>query len=322
MNDHSDERQQQLLRCLVDIYSGQNITLTPVSGDASFRRYFRFRADDTSLIAVDAPPVLENSQPFVDVTQLLLKNKLPVPEIYHAWMEHGFFIIQDFGDQLLLESLNDKTANRLYKIAMRSLVKMQTINTHTLPPYNSELLQREMELFSNWYLAKHQGLAIDDAALAILSSTYSLLERNALEQPQVFVHRDYHSRNLMILNADTLGIIDFQDAVHGPITYDLVSLLRDCYIAWPQEQIDQWMAEFYTRLAQPQKFSQQQFRRWFDLMGMQRHLKAIGIFCRLNYRDGKPAYINDIPRTLNYVMQISARYDELKPFHSFIQSVN
>lgn len=321
MNDYSDERQQQLLRCLVDIYSGQNITLAPVSGDASFRRYFRFRADDTSLIAVDAPPALENNQPFVDATQLLLKNKLPVPEIYHVSMEHGFFVIQDFGDQLLLDCLNEKSADALYKIAMHLLLEMQKICPQTLPPYGSELLQREMGLFSDWYLAKHKGLAIDDATLAILSSTYSLLESNALEQPQVFVHRDYHSRNLMVLDADTLGIIDFQDAVHGPITYDLVSLFRDCYIAWPQEKIDQWVAEFYSRLPKPQEFNEQRFRRWFDLMGIQRHLKATGIFCRLNYRDGKPAYINDIPRTLNYVLQVSSQYDELKPFHSFMQTV-
>ena len=322
MNDHSDERQQQLLNWLVDIYSGQNITLAAVSGDASFRRYFRFPISDTSMIAVDAPPALENSQPFVDVTQLLLKNKLPVPEIYHASMEHGFFVIQDFGDQLLLNSLNNDSADHLYKIATSALLKIQKINPQSLPPYDSELLQREMALFSDWYLAKHLGISIDDATLKILTETYALLENNALEQPRVFVHRDFHSRNLMILDPDTLGIIDFQDAVNGPITYDLVSLFRDCYIAWPQEKIDQWITEYYLHLPKPREFSEQQFRRWFDLMGMQRHLKATGIFCRLNYRDDKAAYIDDIPRTLNYVMQISGRYEELKPIRLFLENVN
>lgn len=321
MNDHSDERQQQLLHWLVDIYSGQNITLAPVSGDASFRRYFRFYINDAALIAVDAPPTQENSQPFVDVTRQLLQNRITVPEIYHASLQQGFFVLQDFGDQLLLNALNTESADELYAIAFDSLAKIQTIDAHGLPPYDSELLQREMGLFTDWYLVKHKNISIDATTQATLSSTYALLENNALEQPQVFVHRDYHSRNLMLLDDNTLGIIDFQDAVHGPITYDLVSLLRDCYIAWPQEKIDQWITEYYLRIPEPRKFNEQKFRRWFDLMGIQRHLKASGIFCRLNYRDGKAAYLNDIPRTLNYVMQVSARYAELKPFHSFLQTV-
>ena len=321
MNDHSDERQQQLLHWLVDIYSGQNITLAPVSGDASFRRYFRFYINDAALIAVDAPPALENNQPFVDVTEQLLKHRVTVPEIYHASLQHGFFVLQDFGDQLLLDVLNEKSADDLYAIAFDSLAKIQTIDAHSLPAYDSALLQREMELFSDWYLVKHKGINIDAATRATLSSTYALLENNALEQAQVFVHRDYHSRNLMLLDDNSLGIIDFQDAVRGPITYDLVSLLRDCYIAWPQEKIAQWLKKYYVRIPEPRDFDEQQFQRWFDLMGIQRHLKASGIFCRLNYRDGKPAYLNDIPRTLNYVMQVSSQYDELKPFHSFLQTI-
>ena len=319
MNDSSDERQQQLLHCLVDIYKGQNITLTPVSGDASFRRYFRFYCDDLPLIAVDAPPTLENSQPFVAVTELLLQHQITVPKILHASMEQGFFVLQDFGDRLLLDALSENTADALYSVALQSLLAMQKISPQTLPPYDSALLQREMGLFSDWFLTKHMGLVIDDNTQAMLASTYNFLEDNALQQPQVFVHRDYHSRNLMLLENNTLGIIDFQDAVHGPITYDLVSLLRDCYIAWPQGKIDQWVAQYYSCLPKDRPYDLQQFRRWFDLMGVQRHLKATGIFCRLNYRDGKPAYLNDIPRTLNYVIQVSARYDELQSFHSFLQ---
>lgn len=321
MNNHSDERQQQLLHWLVDIYSGQNITLAPVSGDASFRRYFRFYNNSAALIAVDAPPALENSRPFVEVTRQLLKNGVNVPEIFHASLEQGFFVLQDFGDQLLLDALNEKSADDLYTIAFAALAKIQTLEARKLPPYDSALLQREMALFSDWYLAKHKNISIDATTQATLSSTYTLLENNALAQPQVFVHRDYHSRNLMLLADNTLGIIDFQDAVNGPVTYDLVSLLRDCYIDWPQEKIDQWVAQFYSCLPEDRQYDLQQFRRWFDLMGVQRHLKASGIFCRLNYRDGKPDYLNDIPRTLNYVMQVSARYDELKPFQSLLRTI-
>ena len=321
MNNSSDKRQQQLLHWLIDIYSGQKITLAPVSGDASFRRYFRFHCDGTTLIAVDAPPTLENNQPFVAVTKLLLQHQLTVPKIFHASMEHGFFVLQDFGNRLLLDALNENTADNLYSVALQSLATMQSISPQSLPAYDSKLLQREMHLFSDWYLGKHLGVNLDNDIRSMLTSTYTLLEDNALQQPQVFVHRDYHSRNLMLLDDNALGIIDFQDAVHGPITYDLVSLLRDCYIEWRQDKIDQWVEDFRSSSPQVRACDKNLFHRWFDLMGIQRHLKATGIFCRLNYRDGKPTYLNDIPRTLNYVIQVSARYDELQAFNSFLQQL-
>ena len=179
-----------------------------------------------------------------------------------------------------------------------------------------------MSLFSDWYLKKHKQIKLDENKAELLTTTYSILEKSALEQPKVFVHRDYHSRNLMLLPDNKLGIIDYQDAVQGPITYDLVSLLRDCYISWPQEKIDQWIKQFHSLLSNNHDLNLQQFQRYFDLMGVQRHLKAIGIFCRLKYRDDKHSYIDDIPRTLNYVMQVSANYDELKSFHTFLQSVH
>lgn len=322
MNDHPDDRQQQLLLWLQGIYCGQNITLAPVSGDASFRRYFRFSSGGSNLIAVDAPPAQEDNLSFVEVSELLLQHRINVPRIYHAAPEHGFFVLQDFGDRLLLDALNEQTSDILYSTALQTLAEIQKINPQCLPVYDSELLQSEMGLFTDWYLARHRGIDIGDKLQATLSSTYHILQDNALQQPQVFVHRDYHSRNLMLLDDGTLGIIDFQDAVCGPFTYDLVSLLRDCYIAWPQEKIDHWLAKYYSQLPGDQQHDLQQFKRWFDLMGVQRHLKASGIFCRLNYRDGKSAYLNDIPRTLNYVIQVCARYDELKPFYSFLQSVN
>lgn len=328
MNLPSDQRVQKLQQWLDKHYAVYENSFTPVSGDASFRRYFRFIAKNTygedrvSLIAVDAPPELENSQPFIDVAKLLLKNKLPVPKIYQSSIEQGYFVIEDFGDQLLLDALNKTSADYLYGLAISYLLKIQLIKPDTLPLYDSALLQNEMHLFSDWYLEKHYGIVIDDDTRSMLKKTYSFLESNALEQPQVFVHRDYHSRNLMILGADKVGIIDFQDAVTGPISYDLVSLLRDCYIDWPQTKINQWIGEYYSCLPKRYAFTEQQFRRWFDLMGVQRHLKAIGIFSRLKYRDGKDSYINDIPRTLNYVMQVGEQYDELKALHSFLRTIH
>ena len=330
MNNVLHTRQEQLLRWLYDRYSTQDITLTPVSGDASFRRYFRFVVNNESHVAVDSPPDRENNQPFVDITQMLASNGVCVPQIEHQSLANGFFVISDFGDRLLLNELNDDNADELYQSAFKALLQIQTTNADSVPPYDNTLLQREMNLFTEWYLQKHKQITISKKIEELLATTYLMLEQSALEQPKVFVHRDYHSRNLMLLPDNTLGIIDYQDAVKGPITYDLVSLLRDCYISWPQEKIDRWLKEFYIRMyedrdsqpAQDFTFSLQQFRRWFDLMGVQRHLKAIGIFCRLKYRDDKHSYVDDIPRTLNYVMQVSAGYDELKPLHAFLQSVH
>ena len=322
MNKPLDTRQEQLLCWLYDRYSTQNITLTPVSGDASFRRYFRFCINNESSVAVDSPPDRENNQPFIDITQLLISNGICVPQIKHQSLTAGFFVISDFGDRLLLNELASDNANMLYQLAFDTLLQIQQTGTESIPPYDSALLQREMSLFTDWYLRKHKQIAFDNEIEKLLTTTYSLLEQSALDQPTVFVHRDYHSRNLMLLPDNKLGIIDYQDAVKGPITYDLVSLLRDCYISWPQEKIDQWVKQFYSQLSNNHDFNLQQFQHYFDLMGVQRHLKAIGIFCRLKYRDDKHTYVDDIPRTLDYVMQISAKHDELKPFHSFLQSVH
>jgi aminoglycoside/choline kinase family phosphotransferase len=320
MNHTTDKRSQLLQAWIHSLFDVVENSFTSVSGDASFRRYFRFIAknemgiDQLSLIAVDAPPQQEDSQRFIDMALLLTDNKLPAPKIYVASSD-GFYVQQDFGDQLLHGCLNQNSADPLYDIAMNHIATMQQLPAVNLPVYDSKLLRREMGLFTDWYLAKHLNVTLTANDQDMLRSTYQLLETNALEQPQAFVHRDYHSRNLMVLNDNTLGIIDFQDAVLGPITYDLVSLLRDCYIDWPQQKIDLWLNQFMGKLAI--QYDNAQFVRWFDLMGMQRHLKAIGIFSRLNYRDSKPSYMNDIPRTMNYVLTISDKYEELKPFHTF-----
>ena len=323
MDNTTDKRAQLLQRWLNKHYDIVDDSFKAVSGDASFRRYFRFTANNVfgiqqvSLVAVDAPPEKENSQPFIDIAKLLFDHKLPVPEIYHYSLQEGFYVQQDFGDQLLYDSLNDNSVDYLYDMAMNYITSMQTVSTDKLPPYDSELLQREMHLFTDWYLAKHLTMSLDASTIDMLEKTYLLLENNALEQPQVFVHRDYHSRNLMVINYDALGIIDFQDAVKGPLTYDIISLLRDCYIDWPQQKISQWLVQFNNKL--DNKYDIKQLTRWFDLMGIQRHLKATGIFCRLNYRDGKSGYLNDIPRTLNYIKEVSEKYQELNAFATFIK---
>ena len=324
MNHTTDQRAKLLQDWLNSLFDIVENSFSVVSGDASFRRYFRFIAknemglDQISLIAVDAPPELEDSQRFIDIALVLAENNLPAPKIYIS-SNDGFYVQQDFGDQLLHSSLNENSADHLYRIAINYITDLQQVDATNLPRYNSQLLQTEMGLFTNWYLAKHLSRTLTDEDKIILNSTYQLLETNALEQPQVFVHRDYHSRNLMVLDDDHLGIIDFQDAVLGPISYDLVSLLRDCYIEWPQQKIDTWVRQFVNKL--PEQYDLAQFTRWFDLMGMQRHLKAIGIFSRLNYRDSKPSYMNDIPRTINYVLTVSDKYDELKPFHTFVSKL-
>ena len=222
MDNTTDKRAQLLQRWLNKHYDIVEDSFTPVSGDASFRRYFRFTAKDVfgfkqvSLVAVDAPPEKEDSQPFIDIATLLFNHQLPVPEIYQSSLQEGFYVQQDFGDQLLHGSLNENSADYLYDLAMGYIINLQKVNTNNLPPYDSALLQREMQLFSDWYLTKHLNLSLDKTTTEVLNQTYALLEQNALEQPQVFVHRDYHSRNLMVISYNKLGIIDFQDAVKGP----------------------------------------------------------------------------------------------------------
>lgn len=324
MNHTTDNRAQLLHEWINSLFDVLENSFEAVSGDASFRRYFRFIAKNEMgykqlpLIAVDAPPEKEDSQQFIDIALLLGDHNLPAPKIYMA-SDDGFYIQQDFGDQLLNNTLTDNTADLLYDTAMDHIVAMQQLPTSNLSPYNSELLQTEMALFTDWYLKNHLNISLSESDKEMLAITYQLLDENAIEQPQVFVHRDYHSRNLMVLDNANLGIIDFQDAVIGPITYDLVSLLRDCYIDWPQQNIDSWIDKFMGKL--PAQYDHAQFIRWFDLMGIQRHLKAIGIFSRLNYRDNKPSYMNDIPRTLNYIRTVSEKYPDLKSFHTFVSDI-
>lgn len=313
---HGDPRLEQLHAWLVrQLKTAFN--LETVSADASFRRYYRVILAEQTLIAVDSPPSHENNDAFVHCTQLLSRHKQRVPEIIAIDETQGFMLLSDFGDRLLLNELTADNADRHYLSAINSLHDLHQVPCDSLPIYDRERLLTEMQLFPDWLLQRHLDISLTVDQQAALQHVFALLADSALAQPQVFVHRDFHSRNLMLLDAsegkDQIGLIDYQDAVCGAISYDLVSLLRDCYISWPQSQIETWLDAFYQPIAGQLGVDRQQFQRWFDWMGIQRHLKASGIFCRLNYRDHKAGYLNDIPRTLAYIEQVAQGYEELQP---------
>jgi aminoglycoside/choline kinase family phosphotransferase len=278
---------------------------------------------------MDAPPDKGDMHSYVAIARRFHALGLNVPEVLEENHDQGFFLITDLGDQLYLQHLSDQTVERLYGDAMGALVVLQAGSFTQaagkfLPDYDETLLQREMEIFREWYLGRHLGLKLTAGQQAALDETFMLLTRTALSQPRVWVHRDYHSRNLMVTDHNNPGILDFQDAVRGPATYDLVSLLRDCYIAWPRERVEDWVKGYHDLALQsgiPAGDDDNQFLRWFDLMGVQRHLKATGIFARLNHRDGKPGYLSDIPRTLGYVQEVSARYPELQAMNALLREL-
>ena len=293
----------------------------PASSDASFRRYFRVTTPGEQFIVMDAPPTKENIEPFIRIAKLLAKSQVNVPSIFQQNLPDGFLLLEDFGSQCFLDQLNASTAADLYQTAFDSLFKLQTqipVQNSGLPCYDEPLLHRELAIFDEWFLGQLLDIQIP---APVWETVRTILVASALEQPRTCVHRDYHSRNLMVLDSDSPGVIDFQDAVIGPITYDLVSLLRDCYIAWPEQQVEQWQFNYFERLQQAGLIdcNPAQFKRWFDLMGLQRHLKAIGIFSRLHLRDGKSNYLGDIPRTLNYVTSVCAAYPELAEFNDFLR---
>ncbi len=321
------ERLEQLKHWLESELDFSEYTITPASTDASFRRYFRVAHQGESFIVMDAPPEKENSRPFIDISRMLFDVGLNVPAVIDYDLEQGFLLLSDLGSRSCLDELNGDSVERLYGDALSALATIQTCipGDAGLPAYDRALLLKEMGLFREWLLGRHLGITPDAAQAAAINAAFSLLVDNALEQPQVCVHRDYHSRNLMVTQRNNPGILDFQDAVIGPVTYDLVSLLRDCYIEWPRTQVEDW-ALGYQQLALQSGILREEhedpvrFLRWFDLMGMQRHLKAAGIFARLNHRDGKSGYLGDIPRTLAYVVEVASRHDELAEFGMFVET--
>lgn len=313
-----NDRQILLLDWLHAVLPMAPARIAPASSDASFRRYFRVWYDGQTRIVMDAPPDKEDCRPFVAIAQALRGLGLNAPEVLAADFDRGLLLLTDLGDRQYLAELDERSVPGLYGDALEALARLQVggdPGSCLLPPYDSALLHREMELFRDWFLGRQVGLKLREDEHHILDRAFALLADNALEQPRVWVHRDYHSRNLMVTAPDNPGVLDFQDAVVGAVTYDLVSLLRDCYIAWPRERVEAWALTHRARLRALGMAGLEdtgQFLRWFDLMGVQRHLKATGIFARLNLRDGKPGYLHDIPRTLGYVLAVAGRYPELK----------
>lgn len=324
-----DTRLQELTDWVRQIPGFSGAEPATVSGDASFRRYFRVTGQpegraEGSFIVMDAPPEREDCAPFAAIARHWRSAGIRVPEILAEDGREGFLLLEDFGDRLLLGELDAHNADRLYQGAMEELLAIQQVTDapgHPLPPYDEALLDREMALFPDWLLEGRLGLTLSNGEKALLDTTFACLRESALAQPQVPVHRDYHSRNLLVLPGDNRpGVIDFQDAVTGPVTYDLVSLLRDCYIRWPSERVETWLEHYRvaSREAGLHRADSATFRQWFDLMGMQRHLKAAGIFARLSLRDGKHDYLRDIPRTIGYLLDTSSRQASLRHFHDWL----
>ncbi len=322
----TDVRLEKLESWLTHLFGAREFDIRPASADASFRRYFRVTRGESTLIAMDAPPDKEDLGPYVQVARMLADIGVNAPRVLERNDAEGFLLLSDLGSRTYLAELQaGGDAERLYNDAIDALVRIQAggvEHAKLLPPYDEALLRREISLFPEWFCARHLRLNPEEARLG---SVYDTLIAEALAQPKVLVHRDYHSRNLMVGDGarfgENPGILDFQDAVHGPLTYDLVSVLRDCYIAWPLAQVEKWVARFHeqARAAGVSVHSERSdLMRAFDLMGVQRHLKAIGIFARLWHRDGKPGYLRDIPRTLGYVKEVSARYPELAALRTWI----
>jgi hypothetical protein len=294
------------------------------SSDASFRRYFRLDVASAlraklgeTLIAMDAPPARENVPAFVKVDELLREADVTVPAIVARDVENGFLLLSDLGTTTYLQRLNADNAPFMYSDAIDALLKFQLASQPgVLPEFDRAFVLRELNLFPEWYLGRHLGVSLSDKQQAQLDQVFDAISANVLAQQQVYMHRDYHSRNLMFLDQGNPGVLDFQDAVYGPITYDLASLLRDAYIQWDEEFVLDWMVRYWQsakKLGLPVNPDIDAFYRDFEFMGLQRHLKILGIFCRLNYRDGKSAYLGDLPIVMDYVRKTAGRYKELRP---------
>jgi hypothetical protein len=293
-------------------------TLEVASADASFRRYFRARAADASYIVMDAPPAHEDCRPFLHVARLFRAAGANAPEILAENLDEGFLLLTDFGNTTYLSALNEQTADRLYRDANAELVKIQLASRpDELPDYDEALLRRELMLFPDWYLAQHLKVELTDAQRQVMEQSFAAILANNRAQPKVYVHRDWHSRNLMVTEQDNPGVLDFQDAVYGPITYDLVSIYKDAYIRWDEDQVLDWVVRYWEaarKAGLPVAADFGDFYRDFEWMGVQRHIKVLGIFARLYHRDGKSGYLKDMPLVMDYLRRACERYVGLRPF--------
>ena len=323
------ERFDSLTRWLESHSAGRHFTLSPASADASFRRYFRIRYEDEStLIAMDAPPPQENCAPFIKVAQMMKDCGLNVPTIVASDVEQGFLLLSDLGTTTYLTALNDTgandtTADSLFDAATSALVRWQLASRDdTLPPYDEALLRRELELFPQWYVTRHLGLRLDSGQRETMERIFALIIRDNLAQPATYVHRDFMPRNLMVSEPNP-GVLDFQDAVYGPVSYDVVSLFRDAFVSWEEERALDWVVRYWEKARKanlPVRPDFGEFYREFEWMGLQRHLKVLGIFARIRYRDGKPEYLEDAPRFVSYIRAVCERYSELAPLISLFDA--
>lgn len=324
----SDARVQELREWLTPLASKYGFSLdsmTAASSDASFRSYFRVGGADTSFIVMDAPPPAEDVRPFIRVDEMMAEAGLNVPKIYEQDVERGFLLLSDLGTQTYLDALDKNNANKLMSDAIDSLVLWQKASKPgVLPEYDSEVLRRELELFPTWYLERHRGIKLTDMQRRMLDHVFDLIILQVSSQAKVYVHRDYMLRNLMVTEEANPGVLDFQDALYGPVSYDIASLCHDAFISWDEPIVLDWTIRYWERaraagVPVPEDFG----KFWTDIewMGLQRHLKVLGIFARINYRDGKPKYLEDTPRFLAYVSAVAHRYDVLKPLARLIDQL-
>ncbi len=317
-----DARQQLLERWLTTVCQLEHYTKVPMAGDASFRRYFRIIHKGHSYVAMDAPPPRENCLSFTLIADAIRREGLRSPIIFQKDLEQGFLLLSDFGDRDYLSELNEKNAEALYGCALDALSVLQKcsqLSKYQPPHFTAEFMIAELQLFKEWFLQKHLGLVLNSETEKMLATLFCFLANSAASQPQVFMHRDFHSANLMVLPNDEVGILDFQDAFIGPLTYDVVSLLRDCYIEWPTQQVEK-LALAYKEKIKLTQVSNEIYLRWFDLMGMQRHLKALLTFSRKYRRDQNNHYLKHIPRTLNYIVAVANKYPECHAFKLFLET--
>jgi aminoglycoside/choline kinase family phosphotransferase len=316
-----DIRQQQLSQWIMKTFSLTQIELSPMNGDAGFRRYFRFVLNNQTLIAVDSPVDKCNNSAFIIMQQQLKSVDVNVPEVKAYDELQGFMCLSDLGNEELSDKLTLNNIADCYQQAISLIPKIASIPQENLPVYDNAFIKLELDIFNEWLLVEHLNIKLSDNDKKQLHLCFELLIESALEQPQVVMHRDFHSRNIMISRND-LAVIDFQDAVIGPITYDIVSLLRDCYVKWPTNEILPLFKYFTDLMSEHLRLghiSFQQWQRWFDLMGLQRHIKASGIFARLYHRDDKSGYLSDIPLTLSYIVDVSTHYPELTFLHNLVK---
>lgn len=326
-NLQQDSRTRALAEWVAEQIADNNtsVELRSLGSDAGFRRYFRFN-QGPNLLAVDAPPTTEDSNQFIAIAMFIAHQAVRSPRIIAADTNQGFLLVEDFGDQLLFKIVDSQNADGLYQLAMQNLLKLQqsTDDPLLIPRYDRALLRRELEIFSEWFVGQLLDYSLTPEELALLDNTFNQLEAIALNQPQSFVHRDYHSRNLILCNDGELGVIDFQGALWGGITYDLVSLLRDCYLRWPTHKVTTWALDYrqqaIARGLINQHISEAEFMRWFDWLGLQRHIKVLGIFARLNLRDGKAGYLQDLPLVIRYTLEVAEAYTELRPFADWFKT--